>query len=570
MKKGVHVKFGLRMKFMALFLMFGAVILAAAFWFISRMIREIYKEHYNEVLSDIAETSAENMGLGAEEIPDYVQSGIVDERYQQALARLEKIRDRFEMESIYIIYPTGEDENRIRTAVWFADASKDGARSLGDPVENYHVEESRRVREAYETGKASEEMDWTRIVTEGEDGEGQVTEYVISAYYPIIDGQGNRVAVLGVDKAEREMEVKVRSSLMQAAGMISLIVTVSVALLITFVQFDIVHAIRRLKNGVKKLGEGEHHVQIQGGRRDELGDIANAFNRMADSIGRHMGEMEELNAAYRKLLPSGIFELLHKKSIVDFKLGDQANADLTVLAIEPSGAGMILPGLDSGQTFGYINEMLAQMVPAILEHGGAAWNFDRAAMYSFFQHSERDALDAALLAGRNLNKKGERAVAGIMRGSVMVGVAGHETRMNVIAISEQTRIAAFFMRIGSRYHASVLIGRSAASHIPGFENRYHVRFLGYLKISVSGRLEGVYDVFDGDEDCRRAGKRRTKQDFEQGVLLFTRQNYQGARDQFIDVLRQYREDEAARVYLELCSRILAEKGGSERVWFEEL
>lgn len=569
MKKGVRVKFGLRMKFMALFLMFGAVILAAAFWFISHMIREIYKDHYNEVLSDIAVTSAENMGLGAEEIPDYVQSCMVDERYQEALKRLEKIRERFELESIYIIYPTGEDENKIKTAVWFADASEDGVKSLGDPVENYHVEESRKVREVYETGRASEEMDWTRIVTE-EDGEGQITEYVISAYYPIMDGQGNSVAVLGVDKAEREMEIKIRSSLTQVTAMISLIVAVSVTLLAAFVQFDIVHAVRRLKNGVKKLGEGEHDVQIQSGRRDELGDIANAFNRMADSIGRHMDEMEELNAAYRKLLPSGTFELLHKKSIVDFKLGDQANAGLTVLAMEPSGAGRILPGLDSGQTFGYINGMLAQTVPAILKHGGAVWNFDRAAVYSFFQNSERDALDAALLAGRNLSKKGELAAAGIMKGSVMVGVAGHEARMNVIAISEQTKIASFFMRIGCRYHASVLIGKSAASHIPDFESRYHVRFLGYLKITASERLEGVYDVFDGDEDCRRAGKRRTKQNFEQGVLLFTKQNYQGAREQFIDVLRQYREDEAAREYLELCSRILSGKDDGGRVWFEQL
>lgn len=568
MKKEIRIRFGLRMKFMALFLMFGAVILAAAFWFISHMIKEIYKDHYNEVLSDIAVTSAENMGLGAEEIPDYVQRGVVDERYQEALARLEKIRERFELESIYIIYPTGEDENKIKTAVWFADASEEGVKSFGDPVENYHVEESRRVREVYETGKASEEMDWTRIVTE--EGDEQVTEYVISAYYPIMDGSGNSIAVLGVDKAEREMEVKIKSTLTQVTGMISLIVAISVALLTAFVQLDIVHAVRRLKNGVKRLGEGEHDVQIRSGRRDELGDIANAFNRMADSIGRHMSEMEELNAAYRKLLPSGTFELLHKKSIVDFKLGDQANAGLTVLAMEPSGAGRILPGLDSGQTFGYINRMLAQTVPAILKHGGAVWNFDRAAVYSFFQNTERDALDAALMAGRNLNKKGELAAAGIMKGSVMVGVAGHEARMNVIAISEQTKIASFLMRIGCRYHASVLIGKSAASHIPDFESRYHARFLGYLKITASERLEGVYDVFDGDEDCRRAGKRRTKQNFEQGILLFTRQNYQGAREQFIDVLRQYREDEAAREYLELCSRILSGKDDGGRVWFEEL
>ncbi|MCM1538845.1 MAG: HAMP domain-containing protein [bacterium] len=675
MKKEIHFRFGLRAKLTCIFILFGSVIAGAAVVSMKGIINEIYTEYYNENLADIAEMAAEYLealGVGAEEIHGYVQSGIPDERYQHALTGMQEMRERFELESLYIIYPTGLDEMGMETAVWFVDASVEDVKSLGMEVEDYADYASRHVRETYESGERSREMDWTRMTAAEEDGEsgngkdgndaeesgngrdgneaeesgggrdgneaeesgngkdgndaeesgdgrdgneaeesrngkdgneaeesgddrgaddrqehdgsgsgenrsdGSADEparkewYVISAYYPIKDAQGNSVAVVGADKTEDDMRAKIRHSLSEVARMILLIVAVSTALVLLFVQTDMVRAIRHLKRGVQKLGEGESGVRVSDGRRDELGEIARAFNRMADSIGRHLGEMEELNCAYQKLIPPGIFEILHKKSIVDFRLGDQADVDLTVLAMEPEGAGRILPELSSKQTFCYINDMLAQTVPAVAKQGGAAWSFAQAGVYSFFRESAQDALEAALLAGRRLNGQGERIAAGIVKGQVMVGVAGHEARMDVISISEQSRIAAFLMRVGKKYQASVLVGRSAAAQIGDFTGRYHVRFLGYLRISASERLEGVYDVFDGDEDSGRRDKQRTKADFERGVLLFTKQHYRESREAFIDVLRQCRGDAAARAYLSLCDQILAGEEREERVWFEEL
>ena len=574
MKKKIWFKFGLRAKLTGIFILFGAMILGATILFIRDMVNQIYVEYYNESLSDIAETAAEHLkvlGLGTAEMHAYAQSGVADERYEMVLMEMQEMRERFELESLYIIYPTGE-----YTAIWFLDASKKDAQKLGDDVNDYAYYESRHVRRVYETGEASREMDWTKIVGDGDDDGNENVEYIISAYYPIRDAQGDSVAVLGVDKTELEMKKKIRSSLARVTRMIFLIVMLSTALLILFVQIDMVRPIRHLKRSVQEFGEGAPGARSADGarsaerRRDELGEIARTFSRMTDRIGRHIGEMEELSNAYRKLLPPGIFQILHKKSIVEFQLGDQANVDLTVLAMEPKEAGHVMPGLSSEQTFQYINDMLAQTVPAVLEQGGAAWNFDQAGVYSFFQNAASDALDAALSAGRRLQKKGERVAAGIVKGQVMVGVAGHEARMNVISISEQTRVAAFFMRIGEKYHASVLIGRSAAAQIRDFEKRYHVRFLGYLKISASERLEGVYDVYDGDKDEERRNKQRTKADFERGVLLFTQQKHREAREAFIDVLRRWRGDSAAREYLGLCNRVLAGEERGDWVWFEEL
>lgn len=564
MKKESRVKIGLRVKLTAVFLLFGAVILCATILYTEHMIETIYKAYYNENLADIAETVAHDlqyMGIGAEEIDAYMQSGVLDGRYAEALDRMHDFRERFELESVYIIYPVRTDADGMRTAYWFADASKDNEEQFYAKVVNYADDASAQVREAYRRGQRSREMDWTEMPDGGA---------VISAYYPIRNAQGNSIAILGVDKSGREMMKRIKKVRFDVTRMLFLIVAASVTFLIVFVQVHIVRPIRCLKRGVLRLGEGEKNVCLRSTRRDEIGAITQAFNGMAQNIGRHMDEMAELNSAYQKLLPSGVFTLFQKKNIAEFHLGDQAHVNLTVLAMQPSGAETKLKRLSSAQTFGYINEILAKTVPAVIGRGGAAWNFDRAAVYSFFEHSAKDALEAALTAADELPKKGERIAAGIMRGNVMIGIAGHEARMNVISISEQTRIAAFFMHAGERYHASVLIGKSAASQIEEFEKCYHVRFLGYLKLSEPERLEGVYDVFDGDKDVRRRQKQRTKEDFERGVLLFTQQNQREAREAFIDVLRQYRADEAARRYLELCDRILSGAESKRRVWLEEL
>ena len=324
MKKETRFKFGLRAKLTVIFILFGTVISGATILYMERIIQEIYKEHYNEVLTDIAETAAEHLkalGVGAEEIKAYMLSGVLDERYEQVHEKMKEIRERFELESLYIIYPTGE-----YTALWFADASVEDEQEFGGTVEDYEAYESRYIRGVYESGKASEEMDWTTTIAEsGADGEQEekkekIVWRVISAYYPIRDQEGNSVAVLGVDKTELEMKEKIRSSLTRVTQMIFFTVAILSALLILFVQQNLVRPIRRLKRTVQELGDGGSNVHFPDGRRDELGEIARAFNRMADSIGQHIGEMEKLNGAYQKLLPPGIFELLHKKALWNFIL----------------------------------------------------------------------------------------------------------------------------------------------------------------------------------------------------------------------------------------------------------
>lgn len=104
------------------------------------------------------------------------------------------------------------------------------------------------------------------------------------------------------------------------------------------------------------------------------------------------------------------------------------------------------------------------------------------------------------------------------------------------------------------YGAGILITGSAAKEIPDFEKLYHSRFLGFLKIRSLDMTEQIYDVFDGDEEEIRHMKMATKQTFENGVRFYSAGLYSLARSSFVEVLKQFRRDDAAREYLFRCNQ----------------
>ena len=67
-------------------------------------------------------------------------------------------------------------------------------------------------------------------------------------------------------------------------------------------------------------------------------------------------------------------------------------------------------------------------------------------------------------------------------------------------------------------------------------------------------MEKIYDVYDGDNEEDRRRKDMTRQMFEKGVSLFCARKFYEARNAFVEVLKQFRRDAAAREYLYLCNQ----------------
>lgn len=548
------MKIGLQGKFVFFFLMFGTAMLAAVWILVYLFAGEVFLDHYADSIGKIVNVTAYGLDLTSKEMRRYGETGVADAHYRKILKQLNEIRELSDLQYLYIIYPKGEKE-----AVWLFDASGEDAEKLGTPVSDYTSEAFAAVREVYAAGEKNGKLDRTDTDL------GKL----VSVYCPLGDEKGPTVAVLGADKSLNDIMDAMTEKLMQISVRMGVLIAAGMLVLLLFVQFGIIRSVRRLKQGVQRMSDGELGIQISCRRRDEIGDITAVFNRMSANIKGHIKEVEELNGAYQKFVPPETFEILHKSNIVEIRLGDQAREELTVLSMAPENFKETTQNMTPAETFRYINGILETAVPAVLKEGGTIEHFEKAGLCSLYRNSAAYALKSAVLACENMRKSKGKLTAGIAFGTVMVGIAGHSDRMGLINISEETKISAFLMEIAPKYHASILLSKGAAEQIEGLRKSYHCRFLGYIKITVSGRLEGVVDVFDGDSTEDRRQKQMTKEIFEQGVTYFTERKYEDARESFIEVLKRYRRDSAAREYLSLCNKYLKE-GGEGSAYIEDL
>ncbi len=540
---------GLRAKFILFFLIFGIVLLVSVWIVVYLYTGKVFWERYTESAVSVIDLAAYSLDLTAEEIAGYADTHTADAHYYEVLQEMEEVRRMARLTYLYIIVPKGED-----SAIWLFDTDKNGE-PLGAPVVNYQDEEMKALRRTLRTGRKSDSLDFTE----------NENDSVVSVFYPIKDARGSTIAVLGADVFLLDLSAVFLNGLAKITVRITALIGFGMSFLLLFVQFGILRTVARLKQGVQKMLEGELGVQVICRRKDELGEITQVFNRMSEKIAKHMQEMEELNSAYQKFVPPETFDILRKESVVDLRLGDQAQEELTILSMEPCGFTEKTRHMPAEEMFQYINGILNRTIPAVLEQKGTVMRLEKAGIRSFYRVQTEYAVKTAIMACEKVREDGERLSVGIATGEVMIGVAGQKERMDIVSISEYGRLSDDLMKMAPGICASILVTENAARRIPDFKEQYHCRFLGYLKIASSGRLTGVYDVFDADEPGERRLKQITKEIFLRGVTLFCAANYREARQAFIEVLRQNREDGAAKSYLDLCSRFMKSDAGEP--WF---
>ena len=559
-------------KFAGFFMIFGVLLLVGMALLIQSFAEKTFMSRYTANLRIILKVLEGALDLTPEELIRYGEEQQKDERYEEIQRILNETKQAAKVEYLYIVYKAGED-----SAIYLFEGAlpgedyMDDLGDLGEEVEDYKEDYQANLRKTFETGYAPESLDVTWSEEMG---------YLASAYIPLKDNEGSTIAVLGIDKNMTDIvnETEVwRSEFLMEVGASLVVILV---LLILIVHFAVVSPVRSLEKGVEKMAGGELGVTVHNRSRDEIGDISRMFNRMSLNIENHIQEVEELNQGYDRFVPSQLFHLLGSSSVVDVRLGDQARSEIAIVSMQMNGFDEMSRKLPASSLFAFINQVLSESIPSVMENGGVIEYFAKAGFQALYTESAGDALDASVTVSQRMasaikeNRLGTdwpiKFTIGIAYGPVMMGIVGQERRMNNIFISEQTMVAEYLQEMGSRYGASILITGSAAKEIPNFEEIYHSRFVGFLKIRALDMTERIYDVFDGDEAEIRHMKTAAKHIFENGVRLYSAGLYSQARGAFVEVLKQFRRDSAAREYLFRCNQKEQDEAESGAVQYLEV
>jgi class 3 adenylate cyclase/HAMP domain-containing protein len=376
------------------------------------------------------------------------------------------------------------------------------------------------------------------------------------------DGRVTALIEVGTDLYSYTRE---NNRLMQQMVMRVCIITVVFSLLLVGVTYFLLISIRRLRTGVNRLSKGEWNTKVNIGRRhDEVGELADGFNRMSDYILNYIGEIVNLNKGYHRFVPEQFLRYLDKESVTQIQLGDQVQKVMTVMFSDIRSFTTLSEKMTPKENFDFLNAYLGHVGPVIRANNGFIDKYIGDAIMALFPHTADDAVAAALGMFEKLDAYNERRVAkgyepiriglGLHTGSLMLGIIGEHERMEGTVISDNVNFASRLEGLTKHYGASVLISEMTYSSLKNPE-RYLTRNLG--KVRVKGKSEPItiYEVLDPLPRDIKAMRIKTRDVFEKGIILYQQKRFAEAIVKFAKILAVDKNDKAVLFYNSVASSL---------------
>ncbi|WP_445246248.1 adenylate/guanylate cyclase domain-containing protein [Microcoleus sp. OTE_8_concoct_300] len=318
---------------------------------------------------------------------------------------------------------------------------------------------------------------------------------------------------------------------------------------------------------------------------DKKGNIVYAINTFQDITERKEAEAErqkfiedlfevncnleisldaelEIAEATSRFVPNEFLAFLGCDSIVDVKLGEAVELEMSVLFSDIRDFTTLSEQMTPTENFKFINSYLSRMEPLIVENQGFIDKYIGDAIMALFSEGADDAVKAGIAMLQTLAEYNRSRVSlgyvpveigvGINTGSLILGIVGGKSRMDGTVISDAVNLASRIESLTKNYGVSLLITQQTFERLtnPG---DYAIRVID--KVQVKGKSEWVtvYEVFDADLAEVKAGKLATLQLFTEALSLYNMNSFRQAAGLFADCLRQNPGDKVARIYLERCN-----------------
>ncbi len=303
---------------------------------------------------------------------------------------------------------------------------------------------------------------------------------------------------------------------------------------------------------------------------DEKGNIAYAITAFQDISQRKKAEVERqkftdelfnLNEALSRFVPRQFLQFLNKESIVDVKLGDQVQQEMSVLFADIRNFTSLSESMSPQENFNFINAYLSRMEPAVIENNGFIDKYIGDEIMALFNGGADNAVKAGISMLNKLTEYNQhrskfgyiplKIGIGINTGSLMLGTVGGRSRMDSTVISDAVNLASRIERLTKTYGVSLLISHHTFLQLKD-SSQYAFRLLERLKVRGKSSTVSIYEVFDAELPEIYEGKLITKQEFEQALLLYHLGSFQEAAQLFGHCLYLNPRDTVAQIYRKLC------------------
>jgi class 3 adenylate cyclase len=255
-----------------------------------------------------------------------------------------------------------------------------------------------------------------------------------------------------------------------------------------------------LAAATREIGRGNYDHRVDLARRDELGQLATAFNQMAQGLSQRVF----FESALRRYLAEPVVEQL----IADpsrLRLGGEKR-EVTVLFFDVAGFTTLAEAMAPEELVALCNAYLDALTEAIFRHGGTFDKFIGDAVMAFWgaplaqpDHAARAcraALDmqAALRTFASTHPdvrvRDLRGRIGINTGEAVLGNLGSSHIMNYTAMGDTVNVASRLEGVNKLYGTSILISETAV--VPGID----VREIDLVRVVGRSTPLHLYELLD--------------------------------------------------------------------------
>lgn len=290
-------------------------------------------------------------------------------------------------------------------------------------------------------------------------------------------------------------------------------------------------------------------------------DIQEILQKVIVAHQQAIALLRQTEAAYGRLVPHQLLNLLQAKSIVDVKLGDQVERKLSIMFADIRDFTRLSETLTPTENFEFINSYLSQMEPVITRHRGIIDKYIGDAIMALFEQGADDALAGAVAMLERLNfynagrkRAGYQPIQigiGLNTGMVMIGTVGGMNRMDSTVIGDAVNLAARLEQANKTYNTQLLISHHTLYDLKQPE-RYMIRFLDRFRVKGKSQPLSIYEVFDNDTEELRLSKCKSMDIFEQAVAYYHLKRVELALPLFQHCIEICPDDLPAHIYLERC------------------